>query len=268
MRTLRHRRSAIASLVKPAATSSRTSSSRGLSATGSCRPTPARCRGTPGARTRTYCQPARRRAGCDSPTPAGRTAAPGCAPRAAGPLDRYGAVPACVRDQGRRRHARRDVDDVDRACAPRTAPRDLAEVERRCSSSYHAICSAVPCGRNSMLNRWRKVGLVSVQPARIADPIASACARASSPRHMPAPRVAPVKDEAADPLGMPRRVDERDRAPWETPSSVKRSTPAARRRSRGRRPRFRRRVADSRSDSPHHARRSGRACGVASSASQ
>ena len=35
-----------------------------------------------------------------------------------------------------------------------------------------------------MLNRWRKVGLLSVQPARIADIIASACRRASGPRHM------------------------------------------------------------------------------------
>ena len=35
-----------------------------------------------------------------------------------------------------------------------------------------------------MLNRWRKVGLASVQPARIADAIASACARASRPRHI------------------------------------------------------------------------------------
>ena len=35
-----------------------------------------------------------------------------------------------------------------------------------------------------MLNRRRNVGLASVQPARIADVIASACARASWPRHI------------------------------------------------------------------------------------
>ena len=61
-----------------------------------------------------------------------------------------------------------------------------------------------------MLNRWRNVGLASVQPARIADAIASAWARASRPRQHPAPRVAAIEDEAADPLGMPRGVDERD----------------------------------------------------------
>ncbi len=33
-----------------------------------------------------------------------------------------------------------------------------------------------------MLNTRRKAGLASVQPARIADAIASACARASGPR--------------------------------------------------------------------------------------
>ena len=59
-----------------------------------------------------------------------------------------------------------------------------ADVERRCSSSYHAICSAVPFGRNSMLKTWRKAGFASVQPARIADAIVSACARASWPRHI------------------------------------------------------------------------------------
>ncbi len=35
-----------------------------------------------------------------------------------------------------------------------------------------------------MLNRWRKVGFASVQPARIADAIASAWAAASCPRHV------------------------------------------------------------------------------------
>ena len=35
-----------------------------------------------------------------------------------------------------------------------------------------------------MLKRRRNVGLASVQPARIADAIASAWARASRPRHI------------------------------------------------------------------------------------
>ena len=35
-----------------------------------------------------------------------------------------------------------------------------------------------------MVNSRRNVGLASVQPARIADAIASAWARASAPRHI------------------------------------------------------------------------------------
>ena len=273
MRTLRHSRSAIASLVSPSATSSRTSSSRGLSGRHGRR-RGRRLRAEEGAELgpERPATPARRPAGCGSPTPAGRTGRPGCGRRAAGP-------PRPAR-RGRLARAATSVGAVTRAATSTTSMRlrasysrtaVAAEVERRCSSSYHAICSAVPCGRNSMLNRRRNAGFASVQPARIAEIIASACGALLRAAPHPAPRVAPVEDEVGDPLGMPRRVDERDRGPLR--DAEQREAIEARRvddASRGRRPTSRRRARRARGRRARtRARRSGRACGPSpSSASQ
>ena len=62
-----------------------------------------------------------------------------------------------------------------------------------------------------MLNRRRNVGFASVQPARIAAAIASACRAPRVAAPHPAARVAAVEDEAGDPLGMTSGVDQRDR---------------------------------------------------------
>ena len=79
-----------------------------------------------------------------------------------------------------------------------------------------------------MLKRRRKVGL-RVRPAR-ADRRRHRLgvrARLVAAPH-PAPRVAAVEDEAADPLGMPHRVRRaRSPRPARRPSSVKRSSPSA-----------------------------------------
>ena len=114
-----------------------------------------------------------------------------------------------------------------------------------------------------MLKRRRKAGFASVQPARIADAIASACARASSPRQHPAARVAAVEDEPTDPLGMPRGIDERDRRALRHPEQREAvDARRRRRRSRGRRPRSPRRARRARGRRARTlARRSGRAYG-------
>ena len=114
-----------------------------------------------------------------------------------------------------------------------------------------------------MLNRWRKVGF-GVRPAgadrrdhRVRVPALLVAAPQA------AARVAPVEDEVGEPLGMPRRVHERDRGALR--DAEQREAIEARRRRRpprGRRPTCPRRDRRARGRRGRtRARRSGRPCG-------
>ena len=62
-----------------------------------------------------------------------------------------------------------------------------------------------------MLNTWRNVGSASVQPGADRRDQRLRLRALLGAAQLPAARIAAVEDEVGDALGMPRRVDERDR---------------------------------------------------------
>ena len=213
MRDAQDSRAAIASLVSPSATSSSTSRSRALRS-------PRGCGAAAGSASREE-RPDLAQEPCQAGSSSSRmwfalqrdeARRPGCSAASSRPSSNGTAASSRACSHQRRRRTREASRRPRSPLAPREPRRDLrrgrdAAAARRTTPS----APGVPSGRNSVREEAPERRVIA-SPIRRGSLDASPRVRARlATATVPAARVAAVEDEAADALGMPHGVGDRDR---------------------------------------------------------